>query len=193
MTKNYLLDTNAFFNFLRLLRQYKNDASDCPESIKRLRVGKLFISTVTKVEIISVLGKYARGKNGGRNKCNCVVSEDGEICSNYMYTSPRKKWNKKQIKAWLQLIDEITTGKSTLTQLSLLPFSEKTIDEAQHIILHSLTYNFASMDAIIAATAKESIDSQESITVVTSDKGLKACLQKCHIPYWDAFAQGKRA
>lgn len=189
MMQNYLLDTNAYFNLLKLLRKYNENALELPESIKKLLSGNLCISTVTKVEIISVLGKYARGNSGTRNKCNCVISEDGTVCSNYKYTLPRKRWGTKLIKAWLQLINETLTGKSTLVQLQLLPFTEKTIDEAQHIIVHALTYNFASMDSIIAATAKESIDNQVSITVITSDKGLKACLQQCNIPCWDVLTQ----
>ena len=178
---------------MKLLNKYKNTDSERPESIKQLCAGKLFISIVTKIEIISVLGKYARGNSAGRDKCNCIISEDGSKCSNYKYTTPRKRWTGKQIKSWLQLIKETTTGESAFAQLELLPFSEKTLDEAQYIVLHALKYNFGSMDAIIAATAKESIDNQESIIVVTADKGLKACLQQCDIPYWDAFAQEEGA
>ena len=189
MTQNYLLDTNAYFNLLKLLRQYNETSLEYPEIIKQLLSGDLYISTVTKVEIISVLGKYARGNNGGYNKCNCVIAEDGTLCSNYKYTVPRKKWSKKRIKAWLQLIDETVTGKSTLIQIKLLSFTEKTIDEAQRIVLHALTYNFGSMDAIIAATAKESNNNYKNITVITSDKALKACLQQCSISCWDVFAQ----
>lgn len=189
MKQKYLLDTNAYFNLLKLLRRYNENSLEYPESIKQLLGGELYISTITKVEIISVLGKYARGNNGGINKCNCVISEEGDICSNYKYSAPRKKWNKKHIKAWRQLIDETITGKSMLMHLKLLPFTEKTIEDAQRVVVHALTYNFGSMDAIIAATAKESIDKQESMIVVTSDKGLKACLLQCNIQYLDVFAQ----
>lgn len=189
MTNNYLLDTNAYFNLLKILRKYSGNTTEYPESIKQLLCGNLYISTITKVEIISALGKYARGNSGGRNKCNCVISKDGTICSNYKYTTARKRWNKNLVKAWLQLIDETITGKSSLVQLKLLPFSEKTIDEAQRVVVHALIHNFGSMDAIIAATAKESIDNHEILTVITSDGGLKACLEKCGIPCWDALAQ----
>ena len=68
MGQNYLLDTNAYFNLLKLLRKYNENAKEYPECIKQLLSGNLCISTVTKVEIISVLGKYARGNNGGYNK-----------------------------------------------------------------------------------------------------------------------------
>lgn len=187
MAENYLLDTNAYFNLLKLAYQFKDDDSSCPESVKKLKSNNLYVSTVTKVEIISVLGKYARGVNGGYNKCNCFISSDGKICENQKYTYPRKKWSNKKIKLWLQLIDETITGRSTLAQLGLLPFSEKTIEEARRIILHALTFSFGSMDAIIAATAKESISNQKDMIVVTSDKSLKACLAKCGLPFWDAF------
>ena len=193
MGQNYLLDTNAYFNLLKLLRKCDENAMEYPECIKQLLKGNLCISTVTKVEIISVLGKYARGNSGGYNKCNCIIAEDGTTCSNYKYTPPRKKWKTKLIKAWLQLIDETIDGKSTLIQMKLLPFTEKTIDEAQRVVVHALTYNFGSMDAIIAATAKEFIDDKKSITVVTSDRGLKACLQQCSIPCWDVFIQNESA
>ena len=191
MTQNYLLDTNAYFNLLKILRKCSESTTEYPESIKQLLCGNLYISTITKVEIISALGKYARGNSGGRSKCNCVISEEGTICSNYKYTLARKQWNKNQVKAWLQFIDETITGKSSLVQLKLLPFSEKTIDEAQRIVVHALIHNFGSLDAMIAATAKESINNHESITVITSDGGLKACLGKCGIPCWDALAQVK--
>ena len=187
MAENYLLDTNAYFNLLKLAYQFKDDDSSCPESVKKLKSNNLYVSTVTKVEIISVLGKYARGVNGGYNKCNCIISSDGKICENQKYTYPRKKWSNKKIKLWLQLIDETITGRSTLARLDLLPFSEKTIEEARRIILHALTFSFGSMDAIIAATAKESISNQKDMIVVTSDKSLKACLAKCGLPFWDAF------
>ena len=133
MIQNYLLDTNAYFNLLKLVYQYKDKEDSCPEKVKKLKESNLFISTVTKVEIISVLGKYARGNNGGYNKCNCVIDPSGLVCSHYKYTAPRKKWSNKQIKAWLQLIDETVTGKSAFTKLDLLPFSEQTISEAQAI------------------------------------------------------------
>ena len=44
------------------------------------------------------------------------------------------------------------------------------------------------MDAMIAATAKLARDNRRDVTVVTSDKGLKACLSKINVPYNDIFA-----
>ena len=88
---------------------------------------------------------------------------------------------------WLQLIKETMEGTSGLVSVCILPFDEGTIHCAEQIIPHALVHNFASMDAMIAATARKAIDRGEDMTVVTSDKGLKACLDKTAIPYWDAF------
>ena len=91
------------------------------------------------------------------------------------------------VSGWLQLVAETLSGQSKLVQLDILPFDQNTIQRAEQIIQLALIHNFASMDAMIAATAKEVLDQRRSITVVTSDKGLKACLDKSAIPYWDAF------
>ena len=52
-----------------------------------------------------------------------------------------------------------------------------------------MEYKFASLDALIAATARtEQIKAgTRHFTVVTSDKSLKCALSKCSIPAWDAF------
>lgn len=74
-----------------------------------------------------------------------------------------------------------------MLSVSILPFDEKTIQYAEQIIPNALIHNFASMDAMIAATAREAILSGKDMTVVTADKGLKACLQNEEIPFWDVF------
>lgn len=130
----------------------------------------------------------ARGSQESISKCNCQISPEGHICQNNRYTAPRKKWNKKRIKAWLQLINHIFEGKSELLTVDIEPFDSKTVAEAKNVITHALIHNFASMDAMIAATAKLACDNYRDVTVITSDKGLKACLSKIDIPCNDVFA-----
>lgn len=67
---------------------------------------------------------------------------------------------------------------------------DRIIQRAEQLILHALTYNFASMDVMIAATAQETAAAGRNIIVVTSDKSLKACLSKANISCWDAFQAG---
>lgn len=188
MQQEYLMDTNAFFNLLKAMNPDSGGQDALSEAIKELLSQKLTVSSITKVEIISVLGKYARGNQGGFQKCNCVISQNGQLCQNSRYLKPRKKWNSRTTKAWLQFIDEIFEGRSKLLSVEVEPFNTSTVSEAQNIIMHALTHNFASMDAMIAATAKIARKNDRNITVITSDKGLKACLGKCAIPCYDVFA-----
>lgn len=57
----YLLDTNAYFKILE--DNYRT--SDSNSEIVNILTHNCYISELTKIEIISVIGKYARGE---RNK-----------------------------------------------------------------------------------------------------------------------------
>lgn len=187
MPKEYLLDTNAYYNLLKESREHQKGNSAFSAEIAALTNGQLFISNITKVEIISVLGKYARGSSGGFQKCTRCISEAGESCQNQWYTKPKARWNRREISGWQKLIQETISGTSSLITVNVLPFNDKTIQSAEQLITHALVHNFASMDAMIAATAQEAIRTGHDMTVVTSDKGLKACLAKANIACWDAF------
>jgi len=187
MSQKYLLDTNAYFNFLRAVQAEKSGDTQYTDIIKKIKEGNPCVSIITKVEIISVLGKYARGNNGGFQQCNCTISEDGQRCSNMRYEKPRKRWKTKRIKEWKKLIEETMEGESKLLSLEVLPFDIDTIKDAQKVVEYALTFSFASMDAMIAATARKEMTKKNDIIVITSDKGLKACLKQCKIPIWDAF------
>lgn len=167
----YVLDTNAFFNYIRYTSSGSSVEEPIANNIKIIKENDCYISLISTIEIISVLGKYSRGGNGAD-----------------------KKMNKKVLKKWQKLIDEILSGQSSLLSVSILPFSSETVNEAQKIIQYALIHNFGSLDSLIAATAKiyfSEIDSEKK-ALVTSDKGLKACLTKCSIPYWDAFQATKQ-
>lgn len=188
MDQEFLLDTNAFYNLLKAMNPETSERSVLDGSLATLKNAKLIVSSITEVEIISVLGKYARGVQGGHSKCNCQISQEGHICQNTRYTAPRKKWSNKRIKAWLQLINDIFGGNSSLLTVNIEPFDLTTVAEAKNVINHALIHNFASMDAMIAATAKLARNNSRDVTVVTSDRGLKVCLSKIGVPCNDIFS-----
>ncbi len=190
MPKEYLLDTNAYYNLLKESREQQKGNSSFSAQISTLASGSLFISIITKVEIVSVLGKRARGDCGGFQRCTRCISETGESCQNQWYTKPKARWNRREISGWQKLIQETLSGTSSLITVNILPFNDKTIQTAELLIAHALVHNFGSMDAMIAATAQEAIGAGHDMTVVTSDKGLKACLFKANIDCWDAFQVG---
>lgn len=111
MAKEYLLDTNAYFNIMKLLHDAPTDNTHS-DTIEKIRQGTLFISEITRIEIVSVLGKHARGNNGGIQKCECIIAEDGTQCEHTKYTPSRKKWKSKRVKLWLKLIQETLDGTS---------------------------------------------------------------------------------
>lgn len=185
MEMEYLLDTNAYFNFLNELSNLI--PSERKNEILGLNTRRFYISEITSIEIISALGKYARGNSGGSQKCNCIIDPNGTICNNQRFTVKRNPWQKRRIKAWLKMIEETQSGKSNLFNVELISLDRETLEIANKIILYSLSHNFGSMDAVIAATAKKKILSGEQVTVVTSDKALKACLSKCDIPIFDIY------
>lgn len=191
MADKFLLDTNAYFNFLKFssVSPPGEKTLEVFEAIKIIKNGTCYISALSLIEIISVIGKYARGSVGGYEKCQCIISDTGDRCEHYRYSKTIKRMKPKAIKQWIRLVNDTVSGNSPLLSLTILPFSEKTITEAKKIIEHSLIHSFGSLDAMIAATAKECAADTEmkNIVLVTSDKGLKSCLNKCEIAHWDAF------
>lgn len=167
MRCKYILDTNAFFNFIKYVSLPQNEREELlDDNINKIKNADCYISLISTVEIISVIGKYARGGAGA---------------------STRMK--PKVVKKWIKLVEDIISGQSPILKISTLSFSEEIIVEAQNIIHYALIHNFGSLDAMIAATAKHHFGRQkyENMSLITSDKGLKACLNKCGIPYWDVF------
>lgn len=185
----YLLDTNAYFNFMRYSTHALGDGDAFDTAVSKIKAADCCISQISLIEIISVLGKYARGKTAGREKCNCVIDDTGTICSHYKVVQGRKRWSNKRKKAWIKYFDEVRNGTSTLLKVRVLPLDSIVWKEAERIIPFSMDYKFASLDALIAATAKieQSKSGSRPFSVITSDKSLKCALAKCSLPIWDAF------
>lgn len=81
--KQYLLDTNAFFEMLSFLagKGVRKDEYDF-EDIRR---GKCYISKITELEILSVIGKYGRGEQEQWQKCSRQIDQDGNKCTHRYY------------------------------------------------------------------------------------------------------------
>lgn len=72
--KRYLLDTNAFFEMLSFLagRNVRADAYNFEE----IKQGECYISKITELEILSVIGKYGRGEPSKWQNCDRQIAED---------------------------------------------------------------------------------------------------------------------
>lgn len=172
----YLLDTNAFFEILCEIAEI--EIPGMKGFSKIIEGEECYISRVTLIEIISVIGKYGRGEAREWQVCNRITSENGDICGKYFLNPGRKKWKNKVVRGMLKLVNEVTTGKSELLTLEVLPVTETVLREAERFIHNAVNYKFASMDAVIASTARvyES-EHNEKMIVLTADKSLRRALQ----------------
>ncbi|MCM1086541.1 MAG: PIN domain-containing protein [Muribaculaceae bacterium] len=176
--KKYLLDTNAYFALLKYVSIDNNN-----KIIDNILEGECYISKVTQIEIISVIGKYARGASGGIQVCNRIHEDTGVICGRQFITPKQKKWSQAKLKEWLKLEKEVSSGSNCLFNVKVLDINSEVIAEAENFIQHALIYNFKSMDAVILGTAKANSSDTEIMVVVTADKALKAGMDKINYPH----------
>ena len=177
MTK-YLLDTNAYFAILRYSAE-----EDSNPAVENVLNGECCISKLTQIEIISVIGQYARGRNGQKQVCDRVHEGSRESCGKTYVTERRKKWSRQKVHDWLKLEKEISNGSNETIRMRVLDVNEEVIRSAERFIQHALTHNFRSMDAMIVGTARAYSTADEEMIVVTADKALKAGMGKAGYPF----------
>lgn len=151
--------------------------------IEELLSGQCYISKATQMEIVSVIGKYARGGGGETQVCSRVDPSTGVMCERKYIIPKKARWSTSKVKAWMKLIKEVSSGENKMLQISILEIDDSVMLEAEKFIQHALRYNFKSMDAIILGTAKANSTADDQMIVVTADKGLKAGIQKIQYPH----------
>lgn len=183
--EKFLIDTNAFWEIICEMAgiPMKGKRFD----IERIKRGECYISEVTRVEIMSVMGKYARGEQAQWQICNRITGDDGTRCSLRHYNPGRKRWKRKQIVELRKLINDIVEGRNSIFKVTILPITHEVISEAERFIDLAFKYKFASMDAMIAATAK--CYGVDEICVVTHDSSLRRALVDSNIHIMDEIIQ----
>lgn len=174
----YLLDTNAYFAILKHVAGEESNAV-----IEKILSGEYFISKLTQIEIISVIGQYARGKSGQRQLCDRVHEDTGESCGKIFLTEHRRKWSRQKVHDWLKLEREISGGQNDRITIQVLDINENVIENAERFIQNALVHNFRSMDAMILGTARAYSAAEEEMIVVTADKALKAGMRRVGYPF----------
>lgn len=174
----YLLDTNAYFEILKSIAEER-----ITDKIQDIIRGECYISRLTKIEIISVIGKYARGQSRQVQTCDRIHEDTKNVCGKRFEIPERRKWNNTKLHDWLKLEKEISEGRNPVFNVNVLEVNEKTIKESQNFIKNALLYNFKSMDAMILGTAKAYSEMEDELAIVTADKGLKAALKRISYTY----------
>ena len=176
--KKYLLDTNAYFVLLKHIITRNNS-----EIIQDILSGECYISKVTQIEIISVIGKYARGNSGGKQVCDRIHGDTGIVCGKQFIMPEKRRWSQAKLRGWLRLEKEVSSGSNCLFNVKVLEVSPDVIAEAEDFIQYALRFNFKSMDAVILGTAKANSSDDDIMVVVTADKGMKAGMDKINYPH----------
>lgn len=176
----YLLDTNVFFDILEAISNGTPDAK-----FDAIMGGKCYISELTRIEIISVLGKHARGCAKQWQPCTRIINEAGDVCGAQFLVPEKKRWKKRTVGEWRKLIKDITEGNSTVFSVEVLPVTDAVCKIAGQFVGNALQYNFGSLDAMITATAMEHRRrTNEDLMIVTYDKKLLAAIRaEGTIPY----------
>ncbi len=140
------------------------------------------------MEIHSVLGKYRRGAAPQRQSCTreIVKGENVDRCSNIWIFRGRKKMKSKVFRDIRKMISDIEKGQGDI-QATILKLNQDAITEAQKLLTkYADQYNFGSHDALIIGSLIAAKQIQGiNLTLITSDKGVKAVLEREAWPYFD--------
>lgn len=167
-----LIDTNVFWEVLCEIAGIS--LSGRRFDVEKIKGSNCFISEITKIEIMSVLGKYARGEQAQWQPCNRIIGENGEKCTEKFFNPGRKRWKNKQVAEMRKLIKDILEGNSNILYVHVLSVTDAVIVEAERFIRYALQYKFASLDAMIAGTVM--CYDKENFIVATHDGSLRRAL-----------------
>lgn len=186
MPAPFLLDTNAYFLFF--------DPSKPPAYHRlaaKVEIGNMksfYIPEIASLEIHSVIGKFSRRSPAQRQLCKRdVFTENGvSKCSNTWVSPGRKRMPRRLVHDIRKMIGDIEAQRGSV-QATIVRLDGAAIKRARRLLLtYGDRFNFASQDALVAGNllvARETMGI--ALTLVTSDKGLKAMLAEERIPVYD--------
>lgn len=174
----YLIDTNVFFELLCFFSARENSKNTF--NIHKITSAECYISEITKIEIFSVIGKYARGRQRQEQICDRQIDKTGKRCMRTYYDPGLKKWSGRQTGAMKKMVKDILEKNSPLIKIDVLPVTPEVLAEAERFIQYASRYKFASLDAVIAGTAL--YYSEKELTVATHDKSLRRAMADAGIP-----------
>lgn len=186
MTTPYLLDTNIYALLFQALRTQCHDNLD-----KKIKIGtetSFFIPEIVSMEIHSVLGKYRRGSaKATQSPCtrNVVVANQTQQCTHICLHPPGNRISTKIFKAFQKLLNDIEAGRGSI-KAQILPVGVDEITAGKMLLTnYADRYSFGSHDALVAGTLLVANHRGNDLTLITSDKGLKAVCREMKIKLYD--------
>lgn len=146
-------------------------------AIKKDGVVSFYIPDIVSMEIHSVLGKYRRGGASIQHAAcdrQVVGTMNPIACTHTCIFPARKRITEKVFGRMQKLIKDIEAGRGDVKAFILPVGNPEFITARNLLIQYADRYSFGSHDALVAATALTSRTNNKAVTLVTSDKGLKA-------------------
>lgn len=181
-----ILDTNAYALFFQ---NPKSPQFAKLESTLKTATGiDFFIPEIVSMEIHSVLGKYRRG-GAALQHTPCdrhVVHVSGPIACTHTCVFPeRRRISSKAFGKLQKMIRDIEACRGDL-RATVLPIGTDEFLEARTLLAtYADQFSFGSHDALVAATALVSARRGKLLSLVTSDKALKAVCTRISVPVID--------
>lgn len=187
MPSKFVLDTNAY---ALLFQSPKSAAYERLEPHIATDNGELsfMIPEIVSMEIHSVIGKFRRGgSSGGNEKCARKVLSGTDIltCQNTCVTPRRSKINSRTFRGLQKLLDDIENGKGSIKAEKISLGSPEISAGKKILTQYADRLAFGSHDSLVAGTVQIAINSGLNLTLVTSDKSLKAVCDALNIPVFD--------
>jgi hypothetical protein len=186
MTSPFLLDTNAY---ALLFQSLKTEEHRKLEELIKVEGGMdFFLPEIVCMEIHSVIGKYLRGGVAEtQEQCNksIVIENAISACLHTCYTAKRSRMKARVFKGLQKLMGDIESRNGSI-KATVLPTGPEEFSMAKNLLrMFSCRYSFGSHDALVAATVLSARRKGKNITLVTSDKGLKAACRDVGVPIVD--------
>ncbi|MBH9682845.1 hypothetical protein [Burkholderia cepacia] len=186
MHSPFLLDTNAY----ALLFEYPRTElySNLKDKITVDGVMKFRIPDIVSMEIHSVIGARRRGGNNAQNQaCDRHVQSGDEVilCTHTCVFRKNHRLKPKMFRDIQKLIKDIES-KSGDIQADIIPSSSEDLIYAKSLLItYADRYAFGSHDALVGGVVLGARKKGDNLTLVTSDKALKAVCNAEGIPVFD--------
>jgi len=185
---SYLLDTNIYALLFQPVKT--NSYLNLLTKIQFESEISFFIPEIVSMEIHSVLGKYRRGSvKTSQHPCERDVIADNttQKCTHtWVKDAAAIRINGRQFKALRKLLNDIELGRDTLIKAQILPVDAEEIASGKMLLVnYADKHKFGSHDALVAGTVLVANRRGLDLTLVTSDKGLKAVCRAEGIKLYD--------
>lgn len=182
----YLLDTNVYAILFQ--NEKTNSYANLLNKIKSGSEITFFIPEIVSMEIHSVLGKYRRRSvKAAQQPCtrNVIVDNKSQQCAHICLFPAGNRINAKVFKAFQKLLSDIEAGRG-LMKAQILPVGADEIAFGKMLLTnYADRYAFGSHDALVAGTLLAANKRGVDLTLITSDKGLKAVCREMQIKIYD--------